>query len=343
MIYHSFYLPLTNKSNIAMYTRFLVLCLLFSTFCKSQEIVKFTLFADIHQDIIPDASVRLNDILDATQKNSSQFIVQLGDFAMQKPANKYFFDLWLNYPLEKYSVLGNHDMDIGTKEQYVKYMKMEAPYYYFDKGILRFIVLDTNYYLDTDGRMKDYADSNYYGKETDHISSEQLDWLELLLKDKHKQVVVFTHAPVDGVFEDNASFIKLRNILESAKKEGLSIAGVMSGHNNLDCHTVRNGIHYIQINSASYLWIGEKYADRSRYPESIYKDRPSLPSTAPYKKALYANIAINPIIRQISIKGAKSNFISPSPHELGKPENINSINQEVVKNSAVITDISYKY
>ncbi|PXV60972.1 calcineurin-like phosphoesterase family protein [Dysgonomonas alginatilytica] len=326
-----------------MYTRILILSLLFSPFLKGQEAVNFTLFTDIHQDIINDADIRLRDIFEAAEKNSSQFIIQLGDFAMQKPDNKIFVDFWLNYPMEKYSVLGNHDMDIGTKEEYIEYLRMKAPYYYFDKGIFRFIVLDTNYFIDADGETIDYADSNYYGKKNDRISSKQLDWLETLLKDRSKQIILFTHAPVDGTFDDNESFVALRGVLDNAKLAGATIVGVLSGHNHIDNHTIRDGINYMQINSASYVWVGERYADRTRFPESVYQTRSALPYTVPYRSALYANISIDSKARLVSIKGSKSSFIPPSPQELDRPEQVNNLTQEKVVSSALITDITCIY
>lgn len=326
-----------------MHARILILCLLFSSLLKAQEVVDFTLFTDIHKDIIHDADIRLRDVFEAAEKNSSQFIIQLGDFAMRKPENKEFVESWLNYPLEKYSVLGNHDMDIGTKEQYAEYLEMKAPYYYFDKGVFRLIVLDTNNFIDANGEEIDYADGNYYGKKNDRISSKQLNWLEALLKDKSKHIVLFTHAPVDGTLDDNESFVALRSILNKARLDGVTIVGVLSGHNHVDCHTIRDGINYMQINSASYVWVGEEYADRTRFPESVYQTRSALPYTVPYRSALYANISIDSKARQISIKGSKSSFTPPSPQQLGRPEQINNLTQEKVVSSALITDITYTY
>ena len=99
----------------------------------------------------------------------------------------------------------------------------------------------------------------------------------------------------------------------------------------------------MQINSASYVWVGEEYADRTRFPESVYQTRSALPYTVPYKSALYANISIDSKARQISIKGSKSSFTPPSPQELGRPEQINNLTQEKVASSALITDITYTY
>jgi len=77
-----------------------------------------------------------------------------------------------------------------------------------------------------------------------------------------------------------------------------------------------NGIHYIQINSMSYKWLGGDYACPEKYSPELNAKYPSLKFTAPYKDPLYAIVEIHPG-SSIRIKGRKSDWVSPSPRELG--------------------------
>ncbi|GBU08317.1 hypothetical protein AwDysgo_16480 [Bacteroidales bacterium] len=311
--------------------------------CASQEIIRFTVFTDLHQDIIPDASLRLHKILDAAHSNRSQFIVQLGDFAIRRKENDSLVSIWKNHYLEKYSVLGNHDLDIGTKQQYIDYIGSKTPYYFFDKGSYRFIILDTNFFINDKGQEIDYANSNYYGKKTDRISKAQLLWIEQLLGDKSKHIFVFSHTPVDGLIRDNESFIELRTILSKAKQNGSQIAAVMSGHHHIDHYIERDGIHYIELNSASYVYVGEAYANRSRYPDSFYQKRNSLQFVVPYKDALYANVSLDAQNKKIFIEGFKSSFIPPSPAELGLPMKVNKITGDSIYYRPIISNMELAY
>lgn len=93
-----------------------------------------------------------------------------------------------------------------------------------------------------------------------------------------------------------------------------------NGHNHLDDHKVINGIHYIQVNSMSYQWLGEEYACPDRYDIEINEKYPSLQYTAPYSESLYAIVDII-AGESINISGTQASWISPSPFELGYPEN----------------------
>ena len=74
------------------------------------------------------------------------------------------------------------------------------------------------------------------------------------------------------------------------------------GHHHIDEHRVINDIHYLQINSASYYWVGQGY-DRM----------------APYEDSLYAFVTLRPP-GVIEIEGKTSRFSSPTPQERGYPQ-----------------------
>ena len=92
---------------------------------------------------------------------------------------------------------------------------------------------------------------------------------------------------------------------------------VFSGHHHQDYHNVINGIHYVQINSMSYQYLGEKY-QHIRYSEAIDKSHPIIKETVPYRDPLWAVVTISQN-GSLLLRGKKSVFVAPSPTELGMP------------------------
>jgi hypothetical protein len=93
---------------------------------------------------------------------------------------------------------------------------------------------------------------------------------------------------------------------------------VFSGHHHQDYYNVINGIHYVQINSMSYQWMGADYA-RAHYDATIESAYPSAKYTAPYKDPIWAFLTIhkNGVVK---IKGKTSTFLPPTPEEMHRPK-----------------------
>jgi hypothetical protein len=92
---------------------------------------------------------------------------------------------------------------------------------------------------------------------------------------------------------------------------------VFSGHHHQDYHNIINGVHYVQINSMSYQWMGTKYA-HSHYSETIEEANHGLKYVAPYKDPIWAMLTIyqNGVAE---IKGKRTVFIPPTPEEMNRP------------------------
>lgn len=89
------------------------------------------------------------------------------------------------------------------------------------------------------------------------------------------------------------------------------VAVAFSGHDHTNYMKEINGIAYIQINSASNQWVGEKCACPERFSDEINQKRPALKYTLPYKDALYGIVTLTGDGMQL--KGVKSEFIAPVP------------------------------
>jgi hypothetical protein len=71
----------------------------------------------------------------------------------------------------------------------------------------------------------------------------------------------------------------------------------------------------------SYQWIGEKFTNKDRFPKAFYDDYPNLPHIAAYQDPLYAFVTLN-TDGMLSIEGVRSQWMPPSPYDLGMPEGL---------------------
>ena len=76
------------------------------------------------------------------------------------------------------------------------------------------------------------------------------------------------------------------------------------------------GIHYLQINSMSYQWLGGDY-QHVRYSKEVDEKFPWIKYTVPYKDSLFAVVTIDTARGFLEIEGRQSEFVGPSPWEIG--------------------------
>lgn len=293
----------------------LLVCLGFAACQKETKPVTFAVVSDLHQDIAHDAEERLGTFLRAANDNQVDFIIELGDFCMPKEENKPFLKRWQDYAGEKYMLLGNHDMDNCSKEEVMQFIGMNNRYYSFDKGDFHFIVLDPNNIYDGEKYIP-YENGNYfgYGEKVSYVDPGQVEWLKKDLQATDKRCIIFSHQSFECSSQNREEIRKIfedENLRAGYKK----VAVAFSGHDHTNYMKEINGIAYIQINSASNQWVGEKYACPERFSDEINQKRPALKYTLPYKDALYGIVTLTGDGMQL--KGVKSEFIAPGPEELG--------------------------
>lgn len=276
-----------------------------------KEPVEIGLIADVHQDVMHDGEERLKAFLEAAEKRNPDFIMQMGDFALPHDTNNNFMEAWNNFSGEKYHMLGNHDMrDHGfTREQTMAWWQMKERYYSFDKKGIHFIVLDGN-----DPNPKPWSGYDRY------IGDEQKQWLIEDLEKTDKPTIVFSHQTLE--LEETggiANFKTIQDIFELANKEAgfKKVICCLCGHHHTDFMTQINDIYYVQINSASYRWVGGDYKT-VRYSEAIDKTHEWIKYTIPYKESLFTFMTITD--NKIIIEPRRTEFVGPGPNELGMPE-----------------------
>jgi 3',5'-cyclic AMP phosphodiesterase CpdA len=276
----------------------------------ARRLVRFGLCADPHKDVMHDADQRLRTFVDAANQAKAEFLLQLGDFCRPYEKNRGFLKIWDSFAGPRYHTLGNHDRDGGFSWQKVQdFWGLERRYYSFDHGGWHFVVLDGN-------EKKPVKPAPGYPR---YIGAEQLAWLEEDLRKTSAPTLTFSHqslADPEGL-ENGAA---VRQVLERANKEAgwPKVGASLSGHHHIDFACEINGVHYVQVNSMSYSWLGDKYA-HVRYSAEVDKAFPSVKYTAPYKDPLFAFATLDPQ-GWISIQGVRSEFVGPSPWELGVPD-----------------------
>lgn len=272
--------------------------------------IKFGLIADVHQDIMHDGEKRLAAFVEASTKKKMDFIMQLGDFCRPYDYNLPFLNIFNGFNGPKYHLLGNHDTDGGfTREQAMEFWGMKSRYYSFDQAGYHFVVLDGN-----DPNPNPWSGYNRY------INQEQQDWLRKDLASTDLHTIIFSHQTLENADGGVANLKDVQGILESANKQAgfTKVIASICGHHHTDYMTQINDIYYVQINSASYRWVGGDYK-QVRYSKEIDEKYPWIKYTIPYKDPLYTFVEINPK-GYLTIAGSQTEFVGPNPAEMNMPE-----------------------
>ncbi len=269
----------------------------------------FGLISDVHQDVMPDGVERVGAFVADMQASAADFIIQLGDFCQPHARNAPFLAAWNAFEGARYHVLGNHDMDGGaSREKTVEFYGMPGRHYAFDAGPVRGIVLDAN---DPGGRAGGYRR---------FIAAEQQAWLRRELEQTDRPVCLFLHQPLDRPAAGVENGEAVRAILERAEaaRPGTVLA-VFAGHFHQDYQWHAEGIPYVQINSASYVWLPAAAA-RETYPAEVHRAHPYLRHVAAYRAPLWALATLDLDRGELLLEGRRSEWVGPDPWERGAPE-----------------------
>jgi predicted phosphodiesterase len=247
------------KSAIALVAGLVFLPLSCTT--RQRQVVRFGIVADCHYAdtepsgtrIYRESLDKLTECVKLMNAKKVDFLVELGDFKDQdSPPVEHKTIEYLqkieevfqqfNGPI--YHVLGNHDMDSISKQQFLSYVEntgidTDSKYYSFDFKGLHFIVLDANYKADG----VEYDHGNFDWNDA-NIPQHELDWLMQDLAKTHNPAIIFVHQLLDGkgsVFIKNAD--EIRQILEESSK----VLTVFQGHHHEGRYSIINGIHYYTL------------------------------------------------------------------------------------------------
>lgn len=140
---------------------------------------------------------------------------------------------------DRHYVLGNHCVDELTKEEFLGAVGRERSYYSFDRGGVRFVVLDACFR----GDGKPYGRKNSVWTDA-NIPAEELEWLEGDLKGAAGKVVVFAHQRLDG---KGSHFVKNAEQVRRALEASGKVLAVFQGHSHQNDYREIGGIHYATL------------------------------------------------------------------------------------------------
>ena len=224
--------------------------------------LRFGLVADLHyaqaeilwNRYFDQSKTKLTDAINFFNKEYLDFIIELGDLKDEGNPPDMLETIDFLVEIEKvfsgfkgpvYHVLGNHDMDSISKDDFLSRIKnfgqeKARNYYSFDMGGIKFLVLDPNY--NADG--SDYDKGNFDWTSS-VVPPDQVEWLKAELSDTRLPVIVFIHQLIDsfsGIPEDYCvnNAVEIVRILETSGK----VVAVFQGHYHNGHYSFRNGLHY---------------------------------------------------------------------------------------------------
>ena len=221
----------------------------------------FGMCTDVHYADIPSNGTRkyrqsidkLTQCVDSMNQRKVSFLIELGDFkdmpvTPDSLAALVFLrkieSVFSRFRGERYHVLGNHDEDCISKEQFCSvvhnsHIATNRTWYSFQKNGYQFVVLDACF--DSTGHA--YNKGNFIWSDT-NIPQTELKWLSGELKIAKLPVIVFVHQPLSGSIKVSVGNREaVRTILEKSHK----VKCVFQGHEHAGGYALINGIHYYTL------------------------------------------------------------------------------------------------
>lgn len=310
---------------------------------EGKTLVKFAVMTDLHAEIIHDAERRLEIFTKAVNESGCDFAIELGDFIAPGHKGAYtcsedrvnpamrneflglgrypgkrseLFKILEKLPCPLYHVLGNHDLDLHTKEEVMESLGMERPYYSFDVKEVHFVVLDANFVYE-DGKAVEFSRGNYMkwlfqkAEPFPYLPPEELNWLSEDLQRTEFPSVVFCHEGLNGGFLNALNHEEVFDVLKAAP-HGVKLC--LAGHKHQDLLEEEEGIPCYYVNSISGYSVPAKFACR-RFSEEIETDYPNVQYMCVYEDPLYVIVTMDE--SGIEIRGQSTSFVPPDPETAG--------------------------
>ena len=199
------------------------------SFAKMTECVK------LMNDKKVDFFIELGDLKDQGKTITEESTLKYLD-AIEKVYGQF------NGP--RYHVLGNHDVDSISKEQFLARVENTgiakgSTYYSFDVKGLHFVVLDANNSADGsnyDHGKFDWTDTN--------VPLKQLNWLKKDLASSTKPVITFVHQQLDVTGSTGVkNGPQVRQVLQDSKRA----LAVFQGHHHAGYYSYIEEVHYYTL------------------------------------------------------------------------------------------------
>lgn len=216
--------------------------------------VRFGIITDLHYADKPHNATRyyqesVTKLVEASVEfavKQIDFVVELGDLidsadsvdtelGYLETINKEFAGI----SKDRHYVLGNHCVDMLTKEEFLGGVEQAASYYSFDRGHVHFVVLDACFR--SDGEPYGRKNSNW---DDSNVPRQQLEWLKADLKGTQLKTIVLVHQRLDATSKFGIrNSPQVRKILEDSGK----VLAVLQGHSHQNDLTDMGTIHYCTL------------------------------------------------------------------------------------------------
>lgn len=275
--------------------------------------VKFSVFSDLHfrEGDWNWATKRLDDILARAERENAKFIMHCGDFCHNVRTAEDIISKYNDFHIPAYHTMGNHDFEesCDIAEVCAAYKMGEKSHYSFSVGNIKFISLDSNYFHDSEGKLRHYANSNVYDKchqGEQSLSPEELDFLAAELE-SCSAAVIFSHA---SPTRSNG----ITNRAEAQKIIAESNIPVLwiNGHYHRNNLTVSGNLASFDLNSTTSDWVNNTH--NAYAPELMAKFRLSNHSLL-FDKPVHAIVTISED-GEILIEGMKGKMYQDITHEM---------------------------
>ena len=205
-----------------------------------------------------DSIAKMREAVAEFQRADLDFIIELGDMkdttarSEPVPTLRFLDDIEREFSAfrgPRYHVLGNHDMDCLSKEEFLAHTRNAGrargkAFYSFSEGGVRCIVLDANFNAD----FSPYARGNFDWRKA-YIPTSQIEWLDKeLTRHADEPTLVFLHQMLDS-FSDISKDLCVGNaeaVVEVLERHRQVLA-VFQGHHHPGHYSHRRGIHYLTL------------------------------------------------------------------------------------------------
>ncbi len=200
-----------------------------------ESLVKMTEFVNLMNDKKVDFVIELGDLKDQGKPVTEESTLKYLD-AIEKVYGQF------NGP--RYHVLGNHDVDSISKEQFLARVENTgiakgSKHYSFDLKGIHFLVLDANYISDG----SDYDHGNFDWTDA-NIPLKQLNWLKNDLASSTRPVITFVHQQLDVT---GSTGVKNGPIVRQVLQDSKRVLAVFQGHHHAGHYSFIEGIHYYTL------------------------------------------------------------------------------------------------
>ncbi|MBQ7596042.1 MAG: metallophosphoesterase [Clostridia bacterium] len=204
---------------------------------------------------------KLRSIIDS-YADGCDFIAELGDTADDFPGKKSqaqlmgeIADILSSSGVDYHCLIGNHDTSL-PKQDITRILSMPHRYYSFETDEYLCLVLDPN----MNDVNKPYPESEIHWAYT-FLDDEQLGWINSMLENTEKDVLVFSHEVMmlENIDVINDHIIMNRDkALEIFERSG-KVKAVFTGHYHYGDYVKHNGISYLTF-GALCLYDDETFA-----------------------------------------------------------------------------------